>query len=364
MESVAHPSLDTPLIEHLTDLGQARQIALGCVRCDLAATRTQVVFGEGVPTARLMLVGEGPGAEEDRQGRPFVGRAGQLLDAAIAQAGLSRDQVRHQRGALPAGEGVGRASGELAAAPARSVPSRVDGCRAAPGGAARALPGRRGRQGADRQDLRLLEARGQWLSGPRGSRPWQRFTSYVLRQRIRGSRPGTPHAGGRPVTCCPRVDTGIALCYPTSGIPAARSCDESSLAMMNGPRAYQIGACPACPPVGSGVPSGGWTWMAEYPWCSVRRICSHCRVVTEDGRVVSHVGVSIRDASILGCSLRWPPSARSAPTRTTVAEATPALMEDARTLALGEGGRAHAHLRWARPLPPPGLRDGGRVLRF
>ncbi|MST32798.1 uracil-DNA glycosylase [Acidimicrobiaceae bacterium USS-CC1] len=65
-----------------------------CTRCPLSAGRTQVVWGEGDPHARLMVVGEGPGREEDLQGRPFVGRSGQLLDRLLAEeAGLRREQV-------------------------------------------------------------------------------------------------------------------------------------------------------------------------------------------------------------------------------------------------------------------------------
>lgn len=66
--------------------------ASGCTRCSLAAGRTQVVFGMGEPHADLMFVGEGPGAEEDRQGLPFVGRSGQLLDRLLLEeVGLRRD---------------------------------------------------------------------------------------------------------------------------------------------------------------------------------------------------------------------------------------------------------------------------------
>jgi uracil-DNA glycosylase family 4 len=65
--------------------------AAGCTKCPLAATRTQVVFGVGDPHADLVFVGEGPGAEEDRQGIPFVGRAGQLLTRLIEGIGLRRD---------------------------------------------------------------------------------------------------------------------------------------------------------------------------------------------------------------------------------------------------------------------------------
>lgn len=65
-----------------------------CVACpELAATRTTVVVGEAPPGARLALVGEAPGADEDRTGRPFVGRAGQLLDSVLAEAGLDRAAV-------------------------------------------------------------------------------------------------------------------------------------------------------------------------------------------------------------------------------------------------------------------------------
>lgn len=75
-------------IEHL------RRIALACERCPhLVATRTQVVFGVGDINADLMFVGEAPGADEDRQGEPFVGRAGQLLTKMIETMGLSRAQV-------------------------------------------------------------------------------------------------------------------------------------------------------------------------------------------------------------------------------------------------------------------------------
>ena len=70
-----------------------REDALVCTRCPLAATRTQVVFGVGHPDADLMFVGEGPGADEDRVGEPFVGRAGKLLTSLIEGIGLTRDDV-------------------------------------------------------------------------------------------------------------------------------------------------------------------------------------------------------------------------------------------------------------------------------
>ncbi|RME73770.1 MAG: uracil-DNA glycosylase, partial [Planctomycetota bacterium] len=70
----------------------AKEVAR-CTRCPLARTRRNTVFGEGSSSARLLFVGEGPGAEEDRTGRPFVGRAGQLLDRMIAAMGLAREAV-------------------------------------------------------------------------------------------------------------------------------------------------------------------------------------------------------------------------------------------------------------------------------
>jgi DNA polymerase len=66
----------------------------GCIACpELARTRTQAVVGEAPASARLVFVGEAPGASEDEQGRPFVGRAGQVLDAALVAAGLDRSRV-------------------------------------------------------------------------------------------------------------------------------------------------------------------------------------------------------------------------------------------------------------------------------
>jgi DNA polymerase len=64
-----------------------------CRKCDLGSLRTNAVPGEGDPKARIVLVGEGPGADEDAQGRPFVGRAGQLLDKIIEACGLKRSDV-------------------------------------------------------------------------------------------------------------------------------------------------------------------------------------------------------------------------------------------------------------------------------
>ena len=74
------------------DLRVVATEAATCVRCGLAESRTQVVFGVGDPHADLLFVGEGPGAEEDRLGQPFVGRSGKLLDQLVAEEmGLTRE---------------------------------------------------------------------------------------------------------------------------------------------------------------------------------------------------------------------------------------------------------------------------------
>lgn len=70
-----------------------RAAVAACTRCPLSLSRTRTVFGAGDPTARLLFVGEAPGFDEDRQGEPFVGRAGRLLDDIIRAMGLRREDV-------------------------------------------------------------------------------------------------------------------------------------------------------------------------------------------------------------------------------------------------------------------------------
>jgi DNA polymerase len=80
-------------IRRRQELVELYRQARTCTRCALSESRTQVVFGAGNSDADLMLVGEAPGAEEDRQGLPFVGRSGELLTRLLAEAGLSREDV-------------------------------------------------------------------------------------------------------------------------------------------------------------------------------------------------------------------------------------------------------------------------------
>jgi DNA polymerase len=78
----------------VAELSQIAEEASTCTRCRLSGTRTNVVFGMGNPSADLMFIGEGPGEQEDRQGLPFVGRSGQLLDRLILEEmGLTRENL-------------------------------------------------------------------------------------------------------------------------------------------------------------------------------------------------------------------------------------------------------------------------------
>jgi len=86
------PSTWTPL-PPVADWGTLRERVAGCMACDLCKTRTQTVFGVGNTRAEWLVIGEAPGGEEDRQGEPFVGRAGQLLNAMLMAIGLPRETV-------------------------------------------------------------------------------------------------------------------------------------------------------------------------------------------------------------------------------------------------------------------------------
>ncbi len=87
-------SIDSQKIDNLefTSLNSAAVAANICQRCDLCQTRTRVVFADGNPQAKLMIIGEGPGQREDETGIPFVGRAGQLLDKILASVQIDRKQ--------------------------------------------------------------------------------------------------------------------------------------------------------------------------------------------------------------------------------------------------------------------------------
>lgn len=97
--AIYHPPTDPvgrPPAEALAacaSLEDLRRAVQGCLACPLGPGRLNLVFGEGSPDADLMFIGEGPGRDEDHQGRPFVGRAGELLEKMIGAIGLDRSQV-------------------------------------------------------------------------------------------------------------------------------------------------------------------------------------------------------------------------------------------------------------------------------
>jgi uracil-DNA glycosylase len=90
---VREPSAAVPRLARVDTLHALGEQVSACTRCRLAQNRTQVVFGVGNPSADLMFVGEAPGFHEDKQGLPFVGQAGKLLDNLLAGIGLDRSQV-------------------------------------------------------------------------------------------------------------------------------------------------------------------------------------------------------------------------------------------------------------------------------
>jgi DNA polymerase len=99
-DSAAAPPATSPVLpaskqgrEAGVDWAELKTRVAACTRCALSKSRTQTVFGVGNQQAQWLIVGEAPGAEEDRQGEPFVGRAGQLLNSMLRAIGLAREQV-------------------------------------------------------------------------------------------------------------------------------------------------------------------------------------------------------------------------------------------------------------------------------
>ncbi|MEJ2307970.1 MAG: uracil-DNA glycosylase [Gammaproteobacteria bacterium] len=115
------------------DWDALRAQVAACQKCPLHASRTQTVFGTGDPEAELLIIGEAPGADEDRQGEPFVGRAGRLLDEMLLAAGTARDRVyianilkcRPPGNRNPAPEEILACSGYLAAQIAMIGPKAI-----------------------------------------------------------------------------------------------------------------------------------------------------------------------------------------------------------------------------------------------
>ncbi len=92
-ESVENRRRALQFFDAMNSLDEISQLVARCTDCDLSRGRTNAVPGEGAPDAELMFIGEGPGVQEDRQGRPFVGPAGQFLEELLGSIGLRRNQV-------------------------------------------------------------------------------------------------------------------------------------------------------------------------------------------------------------------------------------------------------------------------------
>jgi uracil-DNA glycosylase len=90
---VSPPVVPDLVAGSMADLPSLARFVAGCPRCALSGSRTRIVFGDGDPNADLMFIGEAPGREEDEQGRPFVGAAGQLLTKIIEAMGTNRERV-------------------------------------------------------------------------------------------------------------------------------------------------------------------------------------------------------------------------------------------------------------------------------
>src|SRR5690606_4830815 len=93
MMAASEPGSAANFLPRQRDLAHLRQAASGCQGCSLYRNATQTVFGEGPAGAKVLLVGEQPGDQEDMTGQPFVGPAGRLLERALADAGFERDEV-------------------------------------------------------------------------------------------------------------------------------------------------------------------------------------------------------------------------------------------------------------------------------
>jgi DNA polymerase len=92
-EDVKKPSVTAEAVSSADDLATLFESSRECRKCRLSASRKNFVFGEGNPSAGLLVIGEAPGAEEDATGRPFVGRSGQLLDKILLSVGFERKDV-------------------------------------------------------------------------------------------------------------------------------------------------------------------------------------------------------------------------------------------------------------------------------
>jgi DNA polymerase len=179
------PAPDEPAAAPFADLAAAREVARDCIRCGLSQTRRQVVFGEGAPRARLLILGEGPSEADDRGGHPFSGPSGSLLAAWLTRLGLNRDEVwltnvvRCRPAALVSGRLKNRPPTDAEAGACRFwldtelALVRPAVILALGGSAGKALLGK---------GFKITRERGRWHDGPRGTAVLTTFhPAYLLR---------------------------------------------------------------------------------------------------------------------------------------------------------------------------------------
>ena len=174
----------------LEELEKVKQDCLNCQKCPLAKTRTNVVFSDGKPNSNIVLIGEAPGANEDLKGKPFVGRAGQLLDKIFESVGLSREKDIYICNTLKCRPPENR----------DPLPSEKEACRNYLDAQLNILKpkiillcGRVALTSFLPNVASISKVRGKWFDGPNGSKMMPIFhPSYLLRNPI--ARPGSPKA--------------------------------------------------------------------------------------------------------------------------------------------------------------------------
>lgn len=172
------------------ELEQVRQNCLNCKRCSLGNLRTNIVFSDGIPNSKLVLIGEAPGFNEDMQGKPFVGRAGQLLDKIFESVGLSREKDIYICNTLKCRPPENR----------DPLPAEKEACRAYLDAQLSILKpkiillcGKVALTSFLPQALGITKVRGQWFDGPFESKMMPIFhPSYLLRNPSHA--PGSPKA--------------------------------------------------------------------------------------------------------------------------------------------------------------------------
>ncbi|MBQ3117623.1 MAG: uracil-DNA glycosylase [Alphaproteobacteria bacterium] len=172
-------------------LEEVKKSCLNCQKCALGALRNNVVFSDGIPNSKLMLIGEAPGFNEDMQGKPFVGRAGQLLDKIFESVGFSREKDVYICNTIKCRPPENR----------DPLPDEKEACRAYLDKQIEILKPRIillcGKVALTsflpHLNVGITKVRGQWFEGPYGAKMMPIFhPSYLLRNPI--ARPGSPKA--------------------------------------------------------------------------------------------------------------------------------------------------------------------------